>query len=381
MADVALTVEGREYTGWKSARVTRGIDSVAGTFELAVFDDGGRWPVRAGDVCEVSVAGTVVLTGTVDRRSVSLRADDHSLTVSGRDRAGVLVDCSADLAQAELWNVDPLAFVRRVAAPFNVPVALQPGVRPERPTGKVTIDPGESAFDIVDRVCRLAGLLPVSDGRGGLVLTRAGTGAAVNAVVEGENLLAATIDSDVAGRFARYTVIGQAHGGDDLEAETTTSVRGTARDAGVRDTTRALVVRADGSLTGARAKQRAEWEATVRAARADTYTATVQGWTQADGSLWPVNARVRLSSPRLGVEAELLIVRATYRIDLHEGTVTELQLMRRDAFTPEPVVPGHDATGGFGLGDLEPPGPWRNPKDLQPPRPVVWLPPSWEVKR
>ena len=380
MADVALTVGGREYTGWKSARVTRGIESIAGTFELEVFDGVG-WPVRGGDECSVLVAGEVVLTGYVDRRSAAISGTDSRLTVSGRDRAGDLVDCSADLPSGEIWNVDPLAFARKVAAPFGVPVALQRGVRAEQSTGKVSIDPGESAFDAIDRVCRLAGLLPVSDGRGGLVLTRAGTATATSAIVEGENLLSASVDSDVTGRFARYVVLGQASGGDDFDVEASVTVRAEARDAGVKRSARRLVVRGEGNLTRAQAKRRAEWEATSRAARGDAYTVTVQGWTQADGSVWPINARVRVACPRLGVDEDLLIFRATYSIDPSMGTVTELQLMRPDAFLPQPVVPDRGGGDAFGLLDAEPPGPWRSPSDLQQPKPIVWVPPSWERTR
>jgi len=379
VVDVSLVVSGREYTGWKSARVTRGIESISGGFDLEVYD-GVDWPVREEDECSVLVAGELVITGTVDRRRASLSGDDHQLSVSGRDRSGMLVDCSAEIGASELWNVNPLAFVRRVAAPFGIPVSMQRGVAPEQATGKVTIDPGESAFDVIDRVCRIAGLLPVSDGRGGIVLTRAGTSIATSAIIEGQNLLAATVESDVTGRYARYTVLGQSSGDDDLLAETAAKVRASARDAGVKEKARVLTIRAEGNMTQARAKRRAEWEATVRAARAHAYTVTVPGWTQADGTIWPINARVRVNCPRLGIDGDLLITRASYSLDLSTGTRTELQLTRPDAFIPQPVVPDGGSSDG-GLFDAPLLGPWRNPKDLQQPAPVVWVPPSWETKR
>src|SRR5690606_35935810 len=186
----------------------------------------------------------------------------------------------------------PLAFVREVAKPFGIRVSVQPGIRPTRPTGKVAVDPGESAFEAVEKVCRLSGLLAMADGRGGLLLTRAGTRRAVTALVQGENILSGEGDFVASDRFSRYIARGQRHGTSEDGAEVTTTVRGVAEDAGVRRKGRVLIVRPEGDVTSARAKRRAEWEAAVRAARAETYVVTVQGWLQADGTPWPVNALV-----------------------------------------------------------------------------------------
>jgi prophage tail gpP-like protein len=114
-------------------------------------------------------------------------------------------------------------------------------------------------------------------------------------------------------------------------------VRGEAVDSGVRRTDRVLVLHAEESLTKEQAKIRAQWEATVRAARAAAVSVTVQGWRQATGELWPVNARVAVRAPRLGIDGPMLITQATYEVSSEGGTTTQLSLKRPDAFTPEPV--------------------------------------------
>jgi prophage tail gpP-like protein len=98
------------------------------------------------------------------------------------------------------------------------------------------------------------------------------------------------------------------------------------------------MIRPEASTTTAYAQKRASWEATVRAARAGRVSVTVQGWTQADGTLWPVNRLVRVRAPRLAIDADLLIAEATYTLSEGAGTRTTLALRRRDAFLPEPVV-------------------------------------------
>lgn len=152
-------------------------------------------------------------------------------------------------------------------------------------------------------------------------------------------LLSATAARDGAGLFRKYLVTGQMQANDSAYGDYAAAVRGTAEDKGVWRENRVLVIRAEGAITPELATKRAQWEATVRAARADTFTVRVQGWTQADGTLWPVNRLVRVRSPMLGIEDVLLTASATYTLDENSGTTTELRLVRKDAFTPQPYVP------------------------------------------
>lgn len=339
--DVVLQVNGRAYGGWKSIRVTCGIETVAGGFELAVTDKwAGQslpWPIAEEDECKLLLGGAVVITGYVDRVARSLGREDMSLTVSGRDKTGALVDCSAFLDKWEFRRVPLLTLAKRVADPFGISVSLQSGITLPDPPAKLSVDPGDSAFDVIERACRTAGLLPVSDGVGGLVLTRAGTTRTKTALVQGENILAASSDFDATGRFSRYHVLGQHQGTDEISGVQAAAIKGSASDANVRRTERVLVVRPEGNVTLAQAKRRAEWEATVRAARGDSVSVTVQGWRQGDGSRWPVNSVVHVQCPAIRVDGDLLITQAVYSLD-ESGTTTELTLKRPDAFQPEPVV-------------------------------------------
>jgi prophage tail gpP-like protein len=340
MPEVVLTVNGQRYAGWTSAQVTRGIEAISGSFELTVSDrwaaGASPWPIYEEDECSISVGGTTVLTGYVDKRSSSFGPQEHSLSVSGRDRAGALVDCSALLRKWELHNTPLLSLAQKLARPFGVDVSLGAGLSPPL-VKKLTIDPGDTAFEVLERACRTAGLLPVSDGKAGVVLLRPGSTRCTTELVEGENLLSASADFDATGRYRRYVVLGQSSGSDEAFGTVVSAVVGSAVDANVNRAERVLVVRPEGSVTPSRAKARAEWEATVRAARANTVSATVQGWHQADGALWPVNALVHVRSPRLGVVGEMLVSQLTYSVG-DGGTTTQLTLRPPNAFLPEPIV-------------------------------------------
>jgi prophage tail gpP-like protein len=368
VSDIVLKVGGQEFAGWQKVRVTRGIEAIAGSFELEVSERwGGQetpWPIGEEDECSIEVLKVPLITGWVDKRRLSYGAEDHSLEISGRDRAAALVDCSAVLKSWEFKNLSLLTLAQRLCEPFSVKVAMDPGLTASislgtgksaghvttagksgkrsglglpKPPKKFSVDPGESAFEVLDRACRMAGVLPVSDGVGGILLTRAGTARAATELVQGENILEASADFDVSGRYRRYIVSAQHQGADEWSGMQVAAVKGEATDENVRRAFRTLLVRPEGSVTPESAKVRAAWEAKIRAARGDSVSVTVQGWTQSDGTLWPINALVRVHSPFLGVDGDMLITQAVYSLD-EGGTVTQLSLKRPDAFLPEPIV-------------------------------------------
>ncbi len=343
MADIGLRVNGKEYAGWKSARVTQSIESVAGSFDLEVSDrTPARTQVRAireEDECTLVLgeAKTVLITGYVDKRRLSYDAESHSLSVSGRDKTGDLVDCSALLQKWEWKNTSILTLAKQIAEPYGIAVTLQPGIVLGANPQKLSADPGDSAFEVIESACRKAGLLPVSDGRGGLVLTRAGSSRCTTELVEGQNILSASADYDCSGRFRDYVVLGQHRGTDNNNGLAASALKGFAQDENVRRAARTLVIRPEGNVTNEQANKRAQWEATVRASRGDVVTVTVQGWTQGDGTLWPVNALVKVKSPLIGVDGTMLIASVTYSVD-ERGTTTTLTMKGPDSYKPEVVI-------------------------------------------
>lgn len=337
-----LTVNGTAYEGWKGVSVNLSMQAICGTFNLVVSErfplQNLPWPIREGDECSVSIGGKTVITGFVDRRRLGFDDKSHTFIVQGRDKTCDLVDCSANIGRWELANLKADAIVRKLAEPYGIKVSLGPGVVVPAARDRFALNPGETAFDAIDRICRLSGLLATSDGVGGLLLTRTGVERCFTALVQGVNILAADGEFDSTKRFSKYIVRGSNAGSDDDSGETVAAVSAEASDAGAR-AGRQLLIRAESHVTTAQARDRANWEAAVRAARGGRAVVTVQGWNQGDGTVWPVNALVHLESSWLGVSADMLITDATFGLDQDAGTTTQLTLMRPDAFKPQPVVP------------------------------------------
>lgn len=329
-----LLIDGTRYGGWKSLEVERGIEQLSGSFHLEVTDRWAgqltSWPIRPGDACQVLIDDDTVVTGYVDntvpRRSARGEQAESRFTVAGRDATADMIDCAA-IYKSGQWINQPLSRIARdLAAPFAIEVVIDPLAANAAGTKIAShkIEEGESAFECLERAARSAAILLITDGRGRLVLTRAGTNHADVKLAAGENILEEEARFDWAGRFSDYLVKGQAR--DNHAAQ------GKATDDTVTRY-RPLIVLAEDAPGGPTAQQRAEWEAATRAGRANRATVTVQGWRQqgGTGALWTPGIRVPVRSDLLRVDGDLLIVSVRHTLD-QEGRRTRLELADPRAF-------------------------------------------------
>lgn len=335
MPDVRLAINGVEYGGWKSVRVVRGIDQVAGTFELGVSE---LWPgqdltrqIRAGDRCKVSVDRTTVITGYVDDVQISEAKDSHEVSVSGRDATGDLVDCSA-IHKTGRWSDRKIEQIAEdVCQPFGIKVTADADTGAK--VSSWAIQEGESAFECLERLARHAGVLLVSDGLGGLRITRAGARRVGTALVREQNILAASGTLSFRDRFSQYVAKGESFGTDETSGPALLP-KAVVVDAGVKRY-RPLIVLAEDLATPETLKRRAEWERNVRGGRSTDVAVKVQGWSHAAG-LWRPNEIVGVQHPALRLNHDLLIRSVAFVLD-ESGTVTELALTMPEAFQLVPL--------------------------------------------
>lgn len=334
MHDVRLVVDGQRLTGWKTFDLVRSIEAIAGAFAVTTSDRVG-FPVPEGSAVEVQVEGETVLSGWIDSVRPSFDKTSRSVAIAGRDRTADLVDCSPLESESEYSGLSIDGLATEIARPFGIQVVTvaDPGPVFER----FAIQPGETAFEALDRAARLRGVLLSGDGAGGLLIDRPASARAGAALVEGENLLGGSGAFDRSGRFRRYVVRGAQAGsdliyGDDLRSEAE------AFDDAIRKT-RGIVILAEGSADPGTSQRRAEWEATVRRARGSALTVNVQGFRQGPGlGLWRPNLLARVRSSTLRVDRDLLVSGVRFRLDAQGGSTTSLELVGADAFQRRPVL-------------------------------------------
>ena len=336
MSELGLTIGGTRFTGWQEVSVDRSIENISGGFEIVAaeteLEDPPARAFRPGQKCTIDLDGDVVVTGWIDAVTVAWDDTDHTITVRGRDVTGDLVDCSVEkIRQMDGRTLDQI--VSEICKPFGIQV------RSETDTGipfeTFTVSDGDEAFAAIERACRIRAVLPVSDGLGALVLTRAGTARASGELELGVNILAASFERSDEERFSEYVVRYQQQPQSGWAATASTEQEGKAKDAGVaRYRPRIIIGETQGD--GATFSDRATWEASVRLGRSLRGSYTVAGWTDGAGATWKPNTIVRVRDPLAGIDTDLLIASVEFTKG-PDGTRTVLTVSPRTAFDLIPV--------------------------------------------
>lgn len=333
MSAVILKVGGKAYAGWKRIDIVRAVDQASGAFSLEVAD---LWPgqqtpreIPPGSACQVLIDDTPVITGYVDWVSVAHDSRSHNVTITGRDAALDLVDCTARHATGQWVNQKLDQIARDLAEPFGVRVTVATDVGAA--FGDWAIQGVESAWDCIERAARQRAVLIMSDGLGGIVITTASPQRIATPLVLGENILRGGASGEVSQRYAEYTVIGQFAFDGAWDSKTAVDGAGVAQDAAIRSV-RKLAIMGEDSQDLDQLQARAGWEAKVRRGRGSEVQITVQGWTHADG-LWRPDRMVSVTDEFLRLDRRDLYIKAVrYLLDDREGTRAELTLCPREAF-------------------------------------------------
>ncbi|EJU3168094.1 baseplate protein, partial [Salmonella enterica] len=271
---VFLRVNGRDWGGWTSVRISAGIDRIARDFNVSITRQwpGGEDvpPVKNGDAVEVLIGDDLVITGWVEALPLRYDAQTIMTGIVGRSKTADLIDCSASPAQHNGKNLFLIASA--LARPFGVNV-VDAGA-PAAAVIEAQPEHGETVVDCLNRLLGQAQALAYDDEWGRLVLGRPGSMKAATALVLGENILSCDTERSVRERFSSYLVTGQRPGTDDDFGEATiAAIRQSTGDAGVTRY-RPHTIQQSGTATTDSCKSRCEFEARQRAAKTleTTYT-------------------------------------------------------------------------------------------------------------
>jgi len=395
---IRIEIDGQTYDQWEEATVTRDLKEFAGTFSfncrdnhrsLKTFDWATEIPpvfqLRPGAQVKIFVHGELVLVGFIETVSPEIDAEEARVAISGKDKAGDLIDCTAlPDGPVEFNNVKLEEAAKRIAAPYGLKV------RNEIDTGETFarygVDLTETGLSALEKGARQRQALLLSDGVGGLVITRTGANRAPGDLTLPGNVLSSSGTFTHAGRFSKTTVRGQGEKAsgkrDGTAARLVASgdaVKPEQRQAG--DGTATQMERAGTAATGeqqdeevnryrpkvhlARTKGKAEdcqreadWRSRTARGKSEEISYTVWGFRAGvnemsegqqeavgaqsptgnvkNGRLWRVNEMVYVSDAYQLIERDMLISKVEFR-ESNEGRITELTITSPEAFDAEPV--------------------------------------------
>lgn len=368
---IKLFLDGVAYDQWTSGEVTRDLKDFSGGFSFT-FRDGeasnrtfvfASMPIlprlRSQMQAKIMIGKRTVLLGHVEDVAYDVSDGNASVTISGRDKTGDLIDCSA-LAEgpAELKGVKLEDAAAKIAEPFGLKV------RTEVDTGETfdrySIDLGETAFSAIEKGSRQRSVLILSDGVGNIVITRTGKTRAPDAISLPGNVMAVSASFSTANRYSKTVVRGQSErsgkarsaaaldvAAEPIGADSRNDGDGTARERERKGTVatgraedgeirryRPKVHLARSKAGAVSAQDEADWRNRTSRAEGDEQTYTVKGH-EANGQLWTVNQVVPVSDAFLGIERDLLI--SAVRYAEAEEITTDISVCSAEAFDKEPV--------------------------------------------
>jgi len=367
MSDIFLEVNGFQYKGFTDIEVSRSIENFAGKFKfsttvkenssLVVQND-----LKVQDEVRVFIDSDLILTGYIEELNISYSVDSHSISVSGRDKTGDLIDSSIKQAQYKQINFIKLAEAVLLDNGYtDIKIINNLTTPPILTTGETATDPsfledgesptaeqGASIVQFLDSYAKKLQVLLVTDEDGNINVTSEGDQLADGALISTKtqsNILAASINVSTVDRFRFIEVYSQ--GDNSSFYEQSSDQSSIVTDTSIRSPRRKRIPVNTASKTTT-LDNLAKWNVSIREAKGLRYNCTVQGFytTRKNISPWLPNTLVQLKDERCQVDGQFLIQGVTYRRSLR-GSFTDLSIVKRGAFSVEsPVVADNSDFGG-----------------------------------
>ena len=319
----------------KSISVRDSLDVLISEFSIAIYNK-KNWLkdfLNADKKIEIKVTALnniteLLLAGYADDISETISRAGNTATLNGGNMLLDITECAGIINSSAMSGAKLTDIISSILQPFNIELDSSE-LKTNPVIKKISVDTGEEAFSIIEKLCRIAAVLPVATPEGKLKLTYAASDStrAVTDLVLGVNVEKLLINSDYSDVYSEYNILGQIPGqGKKWTKNMLQALRFATDETVVRY--RPKIFKAENQTTAELLQERVNWEAQVRHGRSRYYTVTVSGWWQTDSNgepvrLWRTNERVTLSIPQRNEQHELLIT----EVNFSKGRTSETAIL------------------------------------------------------
>lgn len=388
-----VTIAGEVFSQVTHARVERDLQNIAGSFELTVIDEtrvraalmvhiglsSENVAIKAGAPISIFVDGEIYLVGYIGKPQFRWHGETIECHITGRDKTGDLVDCAAlPNGPVEFRGVDLTHVAKQVCEPFGIPVIAEVDVG--APFERLALHKHQTALTFLEGAARQRSVLLVSNGIGGLLLTRGGSSRGPAPLRVGDNVQEVNVEFDWDQRFSDYFVTQDSgkkrHGGPRLDhtavplespppLPTQPSTESDEEAPSIGPMGHAIdpevlrwrpTVRLTRSQSGMdTVQEQAEWMARVARGTSDHVHFSLLEWRAGPKkALWRPNQIVAVSEPYSGIQRDMLIAGVSFTND-PQGRRTVLRLAGVTAYDRinEAERRKHRGGGKAGPGNLD----------------------------
>lgn len=333
---VQLLIGGKMHEDWESYEVDSDLLTPADAWRVTMGLRGGDLPpdVVPGAPVEVRVGGDTVMVGRVDEVDHAVSKTSHTVSMSGRDGAAILVDCSAPIFNKQQASLSSI--VAAIVRDFKI-TKYTIDADTTRTREKINVEPGDSAWDMLAHIAEANGLWPWFTPDGTLVIGGPdySTPEVATLVMRksggGNNLLSLARRESIAERYSKVTVYGQTHGTDTEPGKH--DLHDSQTDIGVTWYRPKIVVDHECDSTAV-CRDRARKIISDSRVSSLTLTASVKGHRiAANGLLWEPGQRVRVVSEPHRIDGVYFLMARRFSGGRSEGARTELTLKEDGVWT------------------------------------------------
>ncbi len=349
---VEISIGGLKHRAWESYEIDSDLLTPADAWRVTLAQTELAIPpgVTPGAPVIVSIVrGTseqdaqsteVIMRGALDSREHSVSKRGHELMLSGRDGAGVLLDCSGPILSGQQLSLAQV--VAQIVSPLGISASR---VRIEasnaRLREKINTEPGDTAWDSLRRVCEANGLWAWFEPDGTLVIggPRYDAPPVATLALDGgdartNNILQIKESFNIAERFSEVTVLGQAHaiGAGAGQQSGRHRVKVVVKDSGVSGLRPKTVVDHEAineTIAGARGRK------IISDSRLKSYTLSVlvAGHRTESGLLWKPGQRIALRCQPLSLDGVYFLMARRFIGNKSGGQTTQLTLKEDGVWT------------------------------------------------
>lgn len=335
--DVVVEIDGKSHNNWKSYDIDSDflIPADAFAFDIGVPSDSTVLPDYSGAEVKVRINDMLVMTGIVDTVQHGISKTNRTYRLNGRDKASVLVDCSAPITNVKGLTV--LDAVKKIVEPLGIKqVQLKAENNPL--LDKVDIDVGETAWNAAMRCANSAGLHLWFEPNGVLIVGGADYStppvATLCCMKDGSqnNFEQADLSFDVSNRFSEITFLAQSHGkqGQDNKND----LKWVYKDSEMTTYKPKTVVVSDVDNLEALQKWAKKYIADS-ILEGFTLTIIVPDHKMQDGTLWQPGQRVHVICEEYDIDAIFFLMGRRFMLSRQGGTQTELRFKQDGIWTPD----------------------------------------------
>ncbi|WP_423197455.1 Putative phage tail protein [Cupriavidus sp. H19C3] len=325
---VSLLIGGKVHGTWTKYEVDSDLMIPADAWQVELGMPAGQFPpiVEEGALTEVRIGNDTVMTGRIDEINHTVSKGTNDLSISGRDGAGVLVDCSSPIFTAKLATLAEIT--ANVIKPLGL-TKIRIDADKTAVTEKINVEPGDTAWDTLVHAAEANGLWPWFEPDGTLVVGGPDyskppvASLIMNRNGRGNNLISLAHTRSMCDRYSEVTVLGQSHG---TAVETgQNAIRATVQDQSVK-LYRPKVVTDHDAINRETARSRARKIISDSRLKGRTLSAKVRGHRTSDGVLWTPGQRIHVKSEPHRIDGIFFLMSRRFVGGRGEGSVTILTL-------------------------------------------------------